>query len=101
MVKVRKFQGWLAQQENVKKIISPPYDALNTEEAIKMADGNDMCFLHVNKPEIDLPEGTDLYAPEVYETGKENLQKFIKNGWLVQDETERMYIYMQKMNERK
>jgi uncharacterized protein (DUF1015 family) len=39
---------------------------LNTEEAKKMAEGNDMCFLHVNKPEIDLPEGTDQYSNEVY-----------------------------------
>jgi uncharacterized protein (DUF1015 family) len=50
----------------VSKIISPPYDVLNTEEAKEMAGGNDMCFLHVNKPEIDLPAGTDLYSNEVY-----------------------------------
>lgn len=48
-----------------------------------MAEGNEMSFLHVNKPEIDLPEGTDHYAPEVYSTGRENLEKFKKNGWLV------------------
>jgi uncharacterized protein (DUF1015 family) len=39
---------------------------LNTEEAKEMAGDNEMCFLHVNKPEIDLPSGTDLYSPEVY-----------------------------------
>lgn len=61
MVKVRQFKGYLADQSNVSKIISPPYDVLNTEEAKVMAEGNDMCFLHVNKPEIDLPEGTNLY----------------------------------------
>jgi len=59
-----------------------------------MAKGNEMCFLHVNKPEIDLPEGTNLYDQKVYEKGKENLEKFKKNGWLVKDEEERMYIYM-------
>lgn len=66
MVKVRKFRGWLAQKENAGKIISPPYDVLNTEEAKAMADGNEMSFLHVNKPEIDLPDGTNLYDPAVY-----------------------------------
>ena len=94
MVKVRKFQGYLADQSNVAKIIAPPYDVLNTEEARHMANGNDMSFLRVNKPEIDLPEGTNLYDDQVYKTGKENLELFKKNGWIKQDTEERMYIYM-------
>ena len=47
-----------------------------------MAEGNPYSFLHVDKPEIDLPESTDPYADIVYETGRDNLQKFIKNGWI-------------------
>ena len=66
MVKVRSFKGHLPQKEIVDKLISPPYDVLNTEEAKEMAKGNEMSFLRVSKPEIDLPEGTNLYAPEVY-----------------------------------
>ena len=58
-----------------------------------MANGNEYCFLHVDKPEIDLPENTDLYSDEVYEMGKTNLQKFIKNEWLVKDTVSRYYIY--------
>jgi uncharacterized protein (DUF1015 family) len=38
-----------------------------------MASGNEMCFLRVSKPEIDLPSGTDLYAPEVYQKGEGEL----------------------------
>jgi uncharacterized protein (DUF1015 family) len=59
-----------------------------------------MCFLHVNKPEIDLPEGTDLYDPAVYAKGKENLENFVKKGWLVPDTKATMYIYMQRLGER-
>ncbi len=59
-----------------------------------MADGNDMSFLRVSKPEIDLPAGTNLYAPEVYAKGRENLMLFRKEGWIVEDSHERMYIYM-------
>jgi len=73
MVKVRKFKGCLADKENADKIISPPYDVLNTQEAKEMAKGNEMCFLRVSKPEIDLPDGTNLYSQEVYEKGRENL----------------------------
>jgi len=84
----------------VGKIIAPPYDVVNTEEAKEMADGNPMSFLHVNKPEIDLPPETDPYAPVVYEMGKKNLEVFKSNGFLKQDAEARMYIYMQKMGER-
>jgi uncharacterized protein (DUF1015 family) len=94
MVKVRSFKGHLAQQSNADKIISPPYDVLNTEEAKAMADGNEMCFLRVSKPEIDLPAGTNLYAPEVYAKGRENLMLFREKGWIQEDTHERMYIYM-------
>ncbi len=100
MVKVRSFKAHLAQQENAAKIISPPYDVLNTEEAKEMADGNPMSFLRVSKPEIDLPAGTNLYSPEVYAKGRENLMLFRKEGWIHEDAEERMYIYMQKMQGR-
>ena len=62
MVKIRKFMGHLADQDNVIKIISPPYDVVNTEEAKLMAGDNEMCFLHVSKPEIDLDQGINLYS---------------------------------------
>jgi uncharacterized protein (DUF1015 family) len=61
MVKIRAFTGYLARQDLLKQILSPPYDVLNTEEARKMAEGNPMSFLHVNKPEIDLSDDIDPY----------------------------------------
>lgn len=85
MVKVRPFKGFLANQENCDKVISPAYDTLNTVEARAMAAGNPMSFLNVNKPEITLPEETDPYAEEVYNTGRSNLEHFIEHGYLVQD----------------
>jgi uncharacterized protein (DUF1015 family) len=84
----------------VDKLISPPYDVLNTEEAKEMAKGNETSFLRVSKPEIDLPAGTNLYAPEVYAKGRENLMLFREKGWIQEDKEERMYIYMQKMQGR-
>lgn len=98
MVKVRPFKGYLANQENVGRVISPAYDTLNTEEARAMADGNEMSFLNVNKPEITMAVDQDPYADEVYETGRTNLLHFIESGYLVQDTEERMYIYQQTMN---
>lgn len=99
MVKVARFRGFLAAQEHADKVIAPPYDVLNTEEALRMAGENDKSFLHVNKPEIDLPVGTNLYDDAVYAKGKENLDKFVANGWLKQDPEAHMYVYTMHMGE--
>lgn len=65
-----------------------------------MVKGNDLSFLHVDKAEIDLPKGTDLYSQEVYDKARENLLKLEQNGDLIQDDTPCLYIYRQEMNGR-
>ncbi|HDJ22346.1 MAG TPA: DUF1015 domain-containing protein [Candidatus Aminicenantes bacterium] len=100
MVTVRKFRALRPQKGMEKEVASPPYDVLNSEEARKMAEGNPYSFLHVIKPEIDLPAGTDLYAPEVYQKAKENMERFIGEGILIQEEKPSLYIYRQIMQER-
>ena len=65
-----------------------------------MAKDNEMCFLRVSKPEIDLPVETNLYSQDVYDKGRENLMLFRKNGYIKEESEERMYIYMQKMGDR-
>ena len=63
-----------------------------------MADGNEYSFLRVNRPEIELPLDQDPYADIVYKTGRQNLERFIKNGWLQKDTEARYYIYSQLMD---
>ena len=58
-----------------------------------------MSFLHVSKPEIDLPPGTDVYSPAVYSKGRENFQKLIAQGALQQDEQPGFYLYRQIMGQ--
>ena len=77
---------------------SRPYDVLNSKEAREEVKGNPWSFLHVVKPEVDLPEGCDLYSDLVYQKGRENLQKLIDEGYFVQDESDCLYIYGQTMN---
>jgi uncharacterized protein (DUF1015 family) len=74
-----------------------PYDVLSSEEARQAAAGNPLSFFHVSKPEIDLPAGTDLYTPEVYAKGKENFQRLLAQGALVQDALPCFYLYRQIM----
>ena len=40
------------------EIIAPPYDVLSSAEAVERAAGKPWSFLHISKPEIDLPAGT-------------------------------------------
>jgi uncharacterized protein (DUF1015 family) len=99
MAIVKPFCGY-RPTANAEQIACPPYDVINSREAREMAAGNALSFLHVEKPEIDLPESVDLYDPQVYAKGKENLEKFIAEGILKQDEKPCFYIYAQTMNGR-
>ena len=97
---IKAFKGLRPPVEIVKELASRPYDVLNSAEARVEAGGNPHSLLHVTKAEIDLPEGTDEHSQEVYDKVVENYNMFKKNGWLVQDEEEKLYIYAQTMDGR-
>ena len=97
MAFIKPFKGVRPKKELAEKVAALPYDVMNTEEAIEMAAGNEVSFLHISRPEIDLPQGTDVHSDEVYAKGRENLESFMARGVLLQDETERYYVYRQKM----
>lgn len=78
-------------------IASPPYDVIDSEEARRLASGNPRSFLHINKPEIDLPESTDLYSDAVYNKAAESFHHFQSNGWLRREEAVRYYLYRQEI----
>ena len=79
------------------RISAPPYDVVSTEEARALAGDNPYCFLHVGRPEIDLPPGTDSHAPEVYKKGAENFQLLQEAGALRPDAQPQFYLYRQVM----
>lgn len=99
MATVKPFRGYRPAAQ-AERIACPPYDVINSREAREMAKGNPFSFLHVEKPEIDLPEEVDLYDAQVYAKGRENLDNFIARGLLVQDSKPCFYIYAQTMNGR-
>ena len=99
MARIEPFRAWRPDPRYAEKVASPPYDVLSSDEARRMAADNPLSFLHVVKPEIDLPEGTDLYAPEVYATGAENLRRLIRDGILLREERPAYYLYRQRMGD--
>jgi uncharacterized protein (DUF1015 family) len=96
---VRPFCGLRPVADAAAKVAAPPYDVLNAEEARARAAGKPYSFLHVSKPEIDLPPDTDPHAPAVYAKGAENLRRMIAQGILMRDSTPRYYVYRLRMGE--
>ena len=76
-----------------ERVAAPPYDVVTAEEAAALADGNPDCFLHVSRPEIDLPPGADPHAPGAYAASRAALDRLRVSGALVQDAAPGLYLY--------
>ena len=100
MAVIKPFRGVRPPQKLVSQVASRPYDVLNSEEARAEAAGNEKSLYRIIKPEIDFPEGKDEHDDDVYEKAVENFKMFQDKGWLVQDEQEMYYMYVQTMNEK-
>ena len=90
---MRPFAALRPSPEYAQEVVAPPYDVVTTEEARKLAKNKPWSFLHISKPEIDLPLGVDPHVDEVYKKGAENMAQMLKKGILFQDDTPSFYIY--------
>lgn len=97
MATLNAFAALRPKPELAPRICELPYDVMSSDEARQVAAGNPLSFLHVSKPEIDLPPGADLYSAPVYAKGLENFQKLIAAGALSQDRQPCYYLYRQIM----
>lgn len=100
MLRINPFAAIRPPQNLAPRVASVPYDVVNSAEAREIAKGNPHSFLHVVKPEIDLPEDIDLYDDSVYAKARENLDRFIAEGTLARDEEPSIYLYRQVMDHR-
>lgn len=97
-MRIKPFRGIRPPKALVEQVSSRPYDVLNSEEARKEAEGNEKSLYHIIKPEINFAPGTDEHDERVYGAAVEQLKKFREQGWLVQDNEEKYYVYAQTMN---
>ncbi len=100
MAILKPFKAVRPKDEYASAVGALPYDVMNSEEAREMVKDKPYSFLHVDKAEVDLPQGIDIYSPEVYEKAKENLEALSEKGICKQDEKPMLYIYRQIMNGR-
>ncbi|MBQ4347445.1 MAG: DUF1015 domain-containing protein [Firmicutes bacterium] len=91
---LKPFAAYRPPKELCAKVAAPPYDVLNSAEAREFVAGNPYSFLHVDKAEIDLPEGIEPKSAPVYERARDNLKKMIADGVYVQDASDCFYIYV-------
>jgi len=96
---VRPFRGLRPAPGRAADLAAPPYDVMSAAEARQMVAGRPSSFLHISRPEVDLPEGTDPYAPEVYAKARENLDRMLAGGVLLRDPSPCYYAYRLTMGD--
>ena len=97
---VKPFAALRPQEKYVKECAALPYDVMSSDEAREEVKGKPYSFLHIDKAEIDLPLGVDLYDDSVYQKAAQNLKDFEAKGVYVQDKAKKFYFYRQTMNSR-
>src|SRR5215468_9165770 len=80
-------------------IASPPYDVVSSSEARAMTSGNPKSFFRISRPEVDLAPDVDEHSDVVHAKGRQALDEFRRNGWLVLDDGPRFSLYRQRMGE--
>ena len=90
---IKPFRALRPTAEYADKVAALPFDVYTTKEARAASAGNPYSFLHVDKAEIDLPDSVSQYDETVYEKAKQNLDKLVSDGILIQDPSPCFYIY--------
>lgn len=97
MATIKPFRALRPPVALAERVAALPYDVMNRDEAVQMADNNPYSFLHISRPEIDLPADVDVHSETVYQKGKENLSAFLRDKILIQDKADSYYVYRQVM----
>ena len=100
MATLHPFRALRPVPEKAEEVASVPYDVVSSDEARALAEGKPLSFLHVIRPEIDLPEGVDEHDEAVYEKGAENLWAYAKSAHALQEDAAALYVYRLVMDGR-
>jgi len=98
MPRIQPFKAIRPAWEHASTVASVPYDVVSREEAAALGKDNPHSFLHVVRPDIDVPPETSPYADEVYQSGLASLNWLIGEGVLEQDPDRCLFVYRQIMN---
>ncbi len=94
---IKAFAAVRPLPERAAAVAAVPYDVVDTDEARDLAANNPDSFLHVSRPEIDLPETVDIHDDAVYAQGAHAFAELQARGVLLRENTPCLYIYRQVM----
>ena len=97
MATILPFRALRPHPDVCQHVASVPYDVINVPEARALAEGNPLSFLHIIRPEIDLPHDTDEHDDRVYAMGAANLRDWAENAHSLQDAVPAFYAYRLRM----
>lgn len=92
-MRIKPFQNLRPPASLAAEVASLPYDVGDLEDARAIADANPRSFLHVERPEVDLPDHYDPASGVDHQTAARNLQLFLREGWLIRESTPSLYLY--------
>ena len=90
---IAPFAGLRAAPGHAEAVAAPPYDVLSAAEARAAVEGRPWSFLHVSRPEIDLPPETPEGAPALYRGAAAALAGLVGKGLLIRDPQPRLYAW--------
>ena len=97
MSKLRPFRALRPQPEKAALVSAVPYDVVSTSEAAELSRGNPLSFLHLSRPEKDLPPGTDPYSDAVYGRARTEFDRIRREAPLVREAEPSIYLYRLRM----
>lgn len=100
MADLHPFRALRPVPDRADEVACVPYDVVSVSEARRLAEGNPLSFLHIVRPEIDLPEGVDEYDDAVYAKGAENLRAWAASPHSIQDAEPGLFVYRLVMDGR-
>ncbi|MGQ0704156.1 MAG: DUF1015 domain-containing protein [Gemmatimonadales bacterium] len=91
-MRFRPFRAWRPKPSIVPRVACPPYDVVTRAEALALAAGNPLSFLHVVRSDIDLPESVDPHDARVYAKAKDSFAFLMRDGF-VEEGSPSVFLY--------
>jgi len=86
-------RGLCPPPERASEVAELPYDVMDRAEALHMASGRPHSFLHVSRPDIDLPESARADSPQAYALAAQAFRRLRSEGLLRRDPGPRFHAY--------
>ena len=97
MADIKAFRALRPSPALAGRVAALPYDVMNEAEAREMLRKEPLSFVALDRPETLFPEGTvSSSSPEVYKRAAERLCEMKRDGILIKDDEEAVYIYREK-----